>query len=195
MKLTFHPLDAQPLIFDINKTSLVIGRSPSCDISLVVDGISRQHCKVDFREGELFLTDLGSTNGVFIDGRRIPPKTPVRYQVFLPLSIGAIPIVTIESPDTSRAQLKQWLPADVEPARFPGSEELTRTKVVPRRPAPRRAPAPPPKSESNPLLYIIALVILVGGVWLFIQTSKDDPSVAPAPSLNNSKNVNDNGHF
>ena len=95
MKLTFNPEDHEPIVHETVKASFIIGRSPSCDISLSIEGISRQHCQVDFQEGDIFITDLGSTNGVFIDGRRIPPKIPVRYQVFLPLSIGSLPIVTL----------------------------------------------------------------------------------------------------
>ena len=50
---------------------LTIGRSP--DNGLVVrDGrASRHHARIDIRRGSLVLTDLGSTNGSFVNDRRV----------------------------------------------------------------------------------------------------------------------------
>lgn len=49
----------------------VIGRDPSCDGTVGDDGISRHHAEV-LRDGERYtLRDLGSTNGVFVDGDRV----------------------------------------------------------------------------------------------------------------------------
>ena len=50
----------------------VIGRDPECDGIIRDDGISRRHVQV-VREGSgaFVLEDLGSTNGVFVDGERV----------------------------------------------------------------------------------------------------------------------------
>ena len=51
----------------------VIGRATDCGIHLDDDEISREHARVEQDErGEVWITDLGSTNGTyFLDGRRI----------------------------------------------------------------------------------------------------------------------------
>ena len=50
---------------------LVLGRSPECDIVLESDQVSRKHAEIR-REGLVFLVrDLGSRNGVYLDGTRI----------------------------------------------------------------------------------------------------------------------------
>jgi sigma-54 dependent transcriptional regulator, acetoin dehydrogenase operon transcriptional activator AcoR len=57
---------------------LIIGRDPECGVPLSGDGVSRRHLQV-YRQGPIFaLKDLGSTNGSFLDGRRIAhaPVTP-----------------------------------------------------------------------------------------------------------------------
>jgi len=47
------------------------GRAPDCDISLLDEGISRYHFVID-KEGEkVFLKDLGSRNGTFLNGREV----------------------------------------------------------------------------------------------------------------------------
>ena len=51
-----------------------IGRDPGNDIVLLQAGVSQQHAQIELldRDGPRFLLrDLGSTNGTFIDGRRI----------------------------------------------------------------------------------------------------------------------------
>ncbi|MGI5863597.1 MAG: sigma-54-dependent Fis family transcriptional regulator [Myxococcales bacterium] len=57
--------------FDVG-LECVIGRSPSCDIALPEDGrVSRRHARVEARDGVLFVVDLGSRNGTFVNGSRI----------------------------------------------------------------------------------------------------------------------------
>jgi hypothetical protein len=52
-------------------TSTVIGRSPSCDFVICHESISRRHAMLA-RDGErVIITDLGSTNGTFVNGRWI----------------------------------------------------------------------------------------------------------------------------
>src|SRR5206468_10217636 len=56
---------------ELDGRPLTIGRSP--DNGLVVrDGrASRHHARIDVRRGSLVLTDLGSTNGSFVNDRRV----------------------------------------------------------------------------------------------------------------------------
>ena len=53
--------------------TMVIGRSVDCAICLADEGVSREHARVEENErGNVWIVDLGSTNGTFfIDGRRI----------------------------------------------------------------------------------------------------------------------------
>lgn len=48
-----------------------IGRSPSCDIQLIAPGISKEHAVIEVRDDRVYLTDLQSSNGTFINGVRI----------------------------------------------------------------------------------------------------------------------------
>ncbi len=48
-----------------------IGRSRECDIVLGDENVSRRHAEVRPRGGSWVVTDLGSTNGVSVNGRRV----------------------------------------------------------------------------------------------------------------------------
>jgi adenylate cyclase len=62
--------DTIPLIRD----RLVIGRRESCDIPLRLPNVSGLHCELSFRKGFWWIRDLGSTNGVKVNGTRVHEK-------------------------------------------------------------------------------------------------------------------------
>ena len=50
---------------------IVIGRSSELDMVLVEDMVSRRHAKISIEAGDIFLEDLGSTNGSFVNGEKV----------------------------------------------------------------------------------------------------------------------------
>jgi adenylate cyclase len=56
------------------RPKLSVGRRPSCDICLRFPNISGAHCEFTFREGYWYVRDMGSTNGVKVNGSRVIEK-------------------------------------------------------------------------------------------------------------------------
>ncbi|MCI0462455.1 MAG: FHA domain-containing protein [Gemmataceae bacterium] len=52
------------------KTTLVLGRNPDCDIPVVCNTVSGRHCELQFQEGLWWVRDLGSKNGITVNGVR-----------------------------------------------------------------------------------------------------------------------------
>jgi hypothetical protein len=67
----------------ITKDRFVIGRGKqSSDLTLKDPNVSRQHAMVEFQNGVYFMVDMGSTNGVAINGQRIARKQIAEGDVF-----------------------------------------------------------------------------------------------------------------
>lgn len=49
----------------------IIGRQTDCQIRIPLDAVSRQHCAVHFEGGKLSIRDLGSSNGTYVNRRRV----------------------------------------------------------------------------------------------------------------------------
>lgn len=63
---------AAPVRVEITTGQTVIGRAEGAQLRLDGDGVSRHHAKVvDHGDGLVNVLDLGSTNGTFLNGRRI----------------------------------------------------------------------------------------------------------------------------
>jgi hypothetical protein len=58
-------------IIPLSKQSMMIGRSPKCDIRLEAPGISKEHLKIDTLGEDLLITDAGSRNGTFLNGVQV----------------------------------------------------------------------------------------------------------------------------
>ncbi len=56
---------------------VVIGRSPACDVVLSLPMVSSRHAILEPVDEGWEIRDLGSTNGTFVEGRRIDSPTPV----------------------------------------------------------------------------------------------------------------------
>jgi hypothetical protein len=67
----------------ITKDRYVIGRGKqSSDLTLKDPNVSRQHAMIEFQNGVYFMVDMGSTNGVAINGQRIARKQIAEGDIF-----------------------------------------------------------------------------------------------------------------
>ena len=60
-------------VIPITKDSVIVGNSLSADIRIDNQFISRQHFKVRFDSEAFFISDLGSTNGTYLNSTRLTP--------------------------------------------------------------------------------------------------------------------------
>ncbi|GMU91973.1 MAG: hypothetical protein AMXMBFR4_10310 [Candidatus Hydrogenedentota bacterium] len=57
--------------YHVNSDGLVIGRASECDVVLPDSLVSRRHARVWLEKGQLKVEDLGSRNGIVVNGERV----------------------------------------------------------------------------------------------------------------------------
>ena len=62
------------------------------DYGAVNKGVSRVHCQLEYQDGKIVVTDLGSTNGTFVAGKRLEPNHPYVMKQGEELLVGRLPI-------------------------------------------------------------------------------------------------------
>lgn len=59
----------------IKRNKLLIGRAEECDVRPLSEEVSRRHCAVIVGPADVWVQDLGSRNGTFVNGQKIEAKT------------------------------------------------------------------------------------------------------------------------
>lgn len=72
----------------LGKSVTTIGRDVQNDIVINADVVSRRHAQIALIATDYWVTDVGSTNGAAINGRRIPPHQPIKLEDGSILRIG-----------------------------------------------------------------------------------------------------------
>ncbi|MCA9192030.1 MAG: GGDEF domain-containing protein [Planctomycetales bacterium] len=70
-----HRLE-QPI--ELGGTEITIGRDENCELRLDQDSISRRHASIQLAEGEATVKDLHSTNGTYVNDKKIGDLTVLR---------------------------------------------------------------------------------------------------------------------
>src|SRR5882757_10368037 len=60
-----------PAAFPFKQERLVMGREPGVELELDVPAVSRRHAEIGWANGAYHVRDLGSRNGVIVNGRRV----------------------------------------------------------------------------------------------------------------------------
>jgi pSer/pThr/pTyr-binding forkhead associated (FHA) protein len=62
---------------------VTIGRAPPSNLLLEAPEVSRTHCRIDVAGDDVTVTDLKSTNGTFIDNKRLVGTAPLPHGALL----------------------------------------------------------------------------------------------------------------
>ena len=128
----------------LDKAIVVIGRNPDCDVVLIDSRkVSRVHCCVAQVDANYVIRDLGSMNGVRVNGSKV---REARIMIGDEISIGDADFV-LETPERAGA-----LRADIRHREVPPRAERSRKRDPERRPREElpRDPRPARPHRLNP---------------------------------------------
>lgn len=101
----------------------IVGARDTCDIVVDQPTVSGEHCRLEFDEGRVFIEDLQSTNGTFVNGERIFKRKQIHPDALVTLGKSVtMPMpsqLTVPAPAPKRAPA----PAPPPPAEVPVEEE------------------------------------------------------------------------
>jgi pSer/pThr/pTyr-binding forkhead associated (FHA) protein len=179
-----------------------LGRDTACELAFPdksATGVSWRHARIDLGPDGAWVTDLNSSNGTFLDDRRVTERAPLKVgdEIRLGKSGPSLRVVDLVLAPAGRA-------GRPEPAAVPPGAERGPAR------APKPPPAPPPangrpRGRDPLLLGVLAVlcvtVVALGGLvwWLSGQVRdlgrrtaelekgsgidpNDDPALPPAPS-------------
>jgi len=87
------------------RLSFRIGRLEECDVCIKDDYVSRYHAEVIFEDNQWWVRDLGSANGVYLNGQRVD-RTPVTQATIIRLGIQG-PEVLLQVEPTAAEGMRQ----------------------------------------------------------------------------------------
>ncbi len=108
--------------FVLNDGITTVGRSHDNDICLSEMGVSRNHAKLLNKDGKIFIVDVSSFQGVFIDGQKIEPGVEVEIRKGNSFVVGNS-VLSLQK-EASGEYLAQAYPTETEKTPFDTSESL-----------------------------------------------------------------------
>ncbi len=81
--------------FALTRPTVTLGRAPDNDVVLQDALVSGHHARLDVGPGGCTVTDLGSTNGSWLNGHRLSPQTQVPMASGGTLRLGQCTIVLV----------------------------------------------------------------------------------------------------
>ncbi len=95
---------------------IIIGRSSDLDMVLVEDMVSRRHAKISSTEAEVYIQDMGSTNGTFVNGEKIAGRAQLHEGDRILVGTSIIKVVAVEGQlaNQSEAEARRRLEAGAQ---------------------------------------------------------------------------------
>jgi hypothetical protein len=95
--------------FDLSRGATLIGRSSECQVTIEDPLVSRQHARIVINGDEALLEDLGSRNGVKLNGSSIAKATPLRDGDRLRIGTQELVFCRVEAPASQDAKTTGFL--------------------------------------------------------------------------------------
>ncbi len=87
--------------FELSEISLLVGRSESCDICITEGHPSREHARVAERGGAVLVQDLHSTNGTFVNNKRIDTEAQMQPGDVVKFGDEAFSVQSLSEPEAT----------------------------------------------------------------------------------------------
>jgi predicted component of type VI protein secretion system len=175
-QLVMHSGPTPGKIFPMEGDVITIGREAGNGIIINDAEVSRKHTQFVFQGGKFIVTDLGSTNGTFVNGQRLTGQHVLQpgevislgeqinllFESIVPVDPNATMMSAGRQPAMQRPVVAP-APAPHQYAQYPAQQPAPPPAYagqVPSGPVPVYV-QPPQKSNSTPIIIGVAIVLLL----------------------------------
>ena len=165
---------------------IIIGRSSDLDMVLVEDMVSRRHAKISSTDNDVYIQDMGSTNGTFVNGEKIAGRAQLHEGDRILVGTSIIKLVAVEG------QIAQQTEAEARRKLEAGAQQRQATQGRPMSGVIEEIPLPDllqllSTSRKSGVLSInngvsIGKIFLRKG-QIYFATINDDFSVKPQKAI------------
>jgi pSer/pThr/pTyr-binding forkhead associated (FHA) protein len=159
------PTPGKTFLLEKEETSL--GRDLANDISISDPEVSRRHARFVMQDDNIFVEDLGSTNGTFLNGERISAMQQLRAGDVITFGENIVLVFekTSYDPDATVVSSQPMPVPTPEPQPVPAPQPVYQQPAQPREVRqPVRQPAPRPvakKKKGFPVWLVILIIAIV----------------------------------
>jgi pSer/pThr/pTyr-binding forkhead associated (FHA) protein len=184
VRLIIEDLEGATTVVNLGTEEVTIGRKPHNTIQLTEQNVSRSHAKLTFRDDGWLVQDLGSYNGVKVNG--IPITSPTLLRESDLIQIGDYHLTLTDDVDRATVDIERPRPAANDGYGAGGamvsSSDLPSMSVDDLEPKRMPIPMPTPvgaeekPSKTGLILGIVgALAAVIGiGVFLAMNSAKEN---------------------
>jgi pSer/pThr/pTyr-binding forkhead associated (FHA) protein len=169
-QLVMHSGPTPGKTFPMEGDNLTIGREASNAIAINDAEVSRKHAQLVFQGGKYIITDLGSTNGTFVNGQRLTGQHVLQPGEIISLGEQiSLLYEVVAQVDPNATMISSAARVSVPPAPAPAPTPVAPPPQqpyaghIPSNPEPEQAyiPPPPAKKSGLPVPAIIAIIVLL----------------------------------
>ncbi len=146
---------------------MVVGRSNDCDITLGAAHLSRRHAQLSIRDSILYVKDLGSSNGTYVNGKKIA-ETRVKHGDEVRFDTLSFTVMG-PSEDLDKTTVRPMMAIDVEKASAAkaasssaGAKPTPAATPKAGAAAPTAQPIYEPEPSSGMGIWVVMAVVVIG---------------------------------
>ncbi len=175
-----HEKGGQPRRQSFAKTEVTIGRVQGNDIVLPKQNVSKRHSRIVLKDGKFIIVDLKSTNGTYVNGRKIASPMVIKssdkiYIGDFIISVEGAEGESLEAPAMPKSAMPPPAPVwNAAPSTPPAAISMT-----PPIPAASQMPKPP----AAPFAHVSPLPPPAPAMPPAVPASPAIPAISPASSM------------
>ena len=137
----------------LSRPAYIAGRATDCGLRLGGDALSRHHCEFTVEDGALFVRDMGSSNGTFVNRNRAAGKVKLEAGDLVSLGDHVFLVRLAGKPEFIDAE-ESFDEGFVKPgaARSAAAPQAAPQQAPPKQAAPAAQPKAQPASKPKPLV-------------------------------------------